>query len=119
LPADWRLYLDECVDGRACAALGQLGIDAASAHSLDRRSDLDQSQLLFAAGESRAILTHDTDFLAESALLLSRGGHHAGVLLVPDRQDLRWLRRSVVRSLESWTPDELRDQVRWLLPPTP
>jgi Domain of unknown function (DUF5615) len=109
--------IDECVDGRACEALRQLGVDATSAHSLDRRSDPDRSQLAYAASENRAILTHDTDFLAESALLLSLGGHHSGVLLVPDRQDLRWLLRAVVQSLEAWRPDELQDQVRWLLPP--
>lgn len=114
---DWRLYLDECVDGRATAALTRAGVDAASAHTLGRTSDSDASQLAFAARENRTIVTHDSDFLAESARFLAEGGHHAGVILLPDRQDLRWLLRAVLFSLESWTPEELRDQVRWARSP--
>ena len=98
--------------GGRCTAEG--GLDAASAHTLGRLSFSDRSQLAFAARENRTLLAHDTDFYAESAALLAAGGHHAGILLVPDRQDLKWLLRAVRHSLESWSPEELRDQVRWL-----
>ena len=111
----WRLYLDECIDRRATEALIRQGVDAASSHTLAHSSESDAAQLAFAASENRTILTHDSDFLAESARLLAAGNHHAGVLLVPDKQDLRWLLRAVRYSLEQWTPEELRDQVHWLL----
>ena len=115
--SSWRLYLDECVDRRATAALQREGIDATSAHSTSQWSASDDSQLAFAAGESRTLVTHDADFIAESAALLATGGHHSGVLLVADRQDLRWLLRAILYSLECWSHDDLRDQVRWVLPP--
>jgi predicted nuclease of predicted toxin-antitoxin system len=114
---NWRLYLDECIDRRATAALVRQGVDAASTHTLSHNSESDASQLAFAASEERTLLTHDSDFLSESARLLAAGNHHAGILLVADRQDLRWLLRAIRYSLEQWTPDELRDQVRWLLAP--
>lgn len=117
MSGNWRLYLDECIDRRATAALVRQGVDAASTHTLSHNSESDASQLAFAAGDGRTLLTHDTDFIAESALLLAAGGHHAGVLLVADRQDLRWLLRAIRYSLEHWTPGELRDQVWWLLNP--
>ena len=120
MPGNWRLYLDECIDGRVTTALVRQGVDAASAHTLSRNAASDASQLAFAADEGRTLLTHDTDFLAESARLLAAGGHHSGILLVADRQDLRWLLRAIRHSLERWTPEDLRDQVRWLLsPPDP
>lgn len=91
------------------------GVDAASAHTLSRTSLTDASQLAFAASNNRTFLTHDTDFLAESANLLAAGNHHSGVLLVADKQDLRQLLRTLLYSLERWTPENLQDQVRWLL----
>ncbi|HEV7588365.1 MAG TPA: DUF5615 family PIN-like protein [Longimicrobium sp.] len=117
MPGSWRLYLDECIDGRATAALLREGVDAASSHTLSRDSASDASRLAFAASENRTILTHDSDFIAASARLLAAGSHHAGVLLAPDKQDLRRLLRAIRYSREWWTPDELRDQVRWLLVP--
>ena len=81
----WRLYLDECIDRRATEALIRQGVDAASSHTLAHNSESDAAQLAFAASENRTILTHDSDFLAESARLLAAGNHHAGVLLVPDK----------------------------------
>jgi hypothetical protein len=99
------------------AALLREGVDAASSHTLSRDSASDASQLAFAASENRTILTHDSDFVGASARLLAAGGHHAGVLLAPDKQDLRWLLRALRYSLGPWTPEELRDQVRWFLVP--
>jgi len=115
--SSWRLYLDECVDARATEALIREGVDTASAQTTTRKAASDAEQLAFAARENRTILTHDSDFLAESSRLLAAGGHHAGILLAPDRQDLRLLLRAVRYSLQQWTPDALRDQVRWLLIP--
>lgn len=119
MSGNWRLYLDECIDARVTGALVREGVDAASAHTLARNAASDAAQLAFAAGDGRTLLTHDTDFLGESARLLAAGGHHVGILLVADRQDLRWLLRAIRHSLEQWAPEELRDQVRWLLNPPP
>jgi hypothetical protein len=118
LLSGWRLYLDECVDGKAATALLGMGIDTTSAHGQARIAESDSSQLRFAAGAGRTLLSHDTDFLSESVTFLGAGGHHAGILLAPDRQDLKWLLKAIKQSLETWDPEELRDQVRWLLAPT-
>jgi hypothetical protein len=75
------------------------------------------AQLAFAAAVNRTILTHDPDFIPESERFLAAGNHHAGVLLVPDRQDLRWLLRAVRYSLEQWSPEQVIDQIRWLMTP--
>ena len=117
MAGNWRLYLDECVDARATAALVREGVDAASSHTRSQDSASDSVQLAFAAAAGRALLTHDTDFIAESERLLEAGNHHAGVFLVPDRQDLKWLLRAVRHSLQQWRPEEVIDQVRWLLHP--
>lgn len=111
----WRLYLDECVEKNVVRGLQSMGIDVESAHTLNRRSDDDLSQLVFAAREERTLLTYDTDFLAESALFLGTGQHHSGILLTPASTDIGRLLRSVRFSLEQWKPEDLRDQVRWLL----
>lgn len=111
----WRLYLDECVEKSVTRDLKAAGFDVESAHSLRRRSESDGSHLEFAAQERRTLLTYDTDFVHESAALLSQGQHHSGVLLSPNKHDLGRLIRSVKHSLERWSPHELRDQVRWLL----
>ena len=117
MPADWRLYLDECIDIRAAKALSREGVDTASSHTDSRNSASDDSQLAYAAAAGRTLLTHDLDFIAESAEFLAAGNHHAGVLLAPDRGDLKLLLRAILHSLEQWAPDELKDQVWWLLPP--
>lgn len=107
------------MDGRAAPALLRMGVDATSAHLLGLTAEPDASQLRFAAAAGRTLVTHDTDFIAESAAWLQGGSHHAGVLLAPDHQDLRWLLRVVRAALVAWSPGELADQVRWVPSPPP
>lgn len=117
MSADWRLYLDERIDIKAEEALAREGVDTASSHTAFRNSASDDSQLAYAAAESRTLLTHDLDFIAESAQLLAAGNHHAGVLIAPDRGDLKLLLRAILYSLQQWEPEDVKDQVWWLLPP--
>jgi predicted nuclease of predicted toxin-antitoxin system len=116
MPADWRLYLDECIDIKAEEALSREGVDTASSHTAFRNSASDASQLAYAAAEDRTLLTHDLDFIAESAQFLAAGNHHAGILLARDCGDLKLLLRTVLHSLKQWEPEDLKDQVWWLLP---
>jgi predicted nuclease of predicted toxin-antitoxin system len=115
MPADWRLYLDECIDIKAEEALAREGVDTASSHTAFRNSAPDDSQLAYAAAEGRTLLTHNLDFIAESAKLLAAGNHHAGVLLARDRGDLKLLLRTVLHSLQQWEPEDVKDQVWWVL----
>ncbi|HYW08303.1 MAG TPA: DUF5615 family PIN-like protein [Longimicrobium sp.] len=112
---DWRLYLDECVEDDVLTGLRNAGVDADSARSQDRLSGSDASQLLFAAQQGRTLLTFDPDFMAESAALLARGEHHSGIIMALARLSIGEKITGVLRSLKQWTPNQLRDQIRWMV----
>lgn len=111
----WRLYLDECVEGDVLTGLRKAGVDADSARSQGRLKGSDASQLIFAAQQGRTLFTFDPDFIGESAALLARGEHHSGIIMALARLSIGEKINGVLRSLERWTPDELRDQIRWMV----
>ena len=61
------------------------GIDATSSHALGMDHLSDEDQLLFAAQQSRCIVTRNgPDFVALIRRFIEEGLPHAGVLILPD-----------------------------------
>ena len=78
-------YLDENLPPRIAEMLRARGLDAVSAHEIAGNTQLDdRSQLLYAAGVGRAIVTCDVEDFAElSGELIATNREHAGMVLVP------------------------------------
>jgi len=62
-----KILIDEDVWTGLAEALRQAGYDAASVTELNRRGQSDEEQLMFAAAEERAIITHNIQDFAPLA----------------------------------------------------
>jgi glycosyltransferase involved in cell wall biosynthesis len=78
-------YLDENLSPRIAEMLRARGLDALSAHEVPGNIQLDdRSQLLYAAGAHRAIVTCDIEDFAElTGEFIATNREHAGIVLVP------------------------------------
>lgn len=77
--AELRFYLDENVHLEVFHQLVVSGIDAVSAHGLDRLGAEDVDHLRHATELGRVLCTHDQDFLR----LAAEGIPHAGIAFLP------------------------------------
>jgi len=77
-----RFYLDENIPIEVARQLRLSGIEALSAHSLDRLGDADESHLERALAMDHVLCTHDTDFLR----LAAQGMDHAGIAFLPQQR---------------------------------
>jgi hypothetical protein len=79
------LYLDENLSPRIAEMLRARGLDAVSAHEVSGNIQLDdRSQLLYAAGSRRAIVTCDIEDFAElTGEFIATNREHAGIVFVP------------------------------------
>lgn len=112
-----RLYLDESVSVALAAVLRQHGVDCLTARDAGNLGVDDESQLLFATQQNRAILTHDTrDFLRLAAIWAAAGQSHAGILLV-HQMALPVLLLRCRAFLIRYQQTEFINQVLWLPPP--
>ncbi len=71
-----KFYFDESVELAVSIQLSAGGLDAVSAHSLEKLGDVDVNHLQRATEMGRALCTYDTDFL----VLASQGIEHAGII---------------------------------------
>lgn len=112
-----RLYLDESVPIVLAVVLRQHGIDCLTAREAGHLGATDEFHLSFAAGENRALFTHDTrDFLRLASGWSSARRAHAGILLahqVPLRELILRFRAFLFR----YQATDLSNQVLWLPPP--
>ena len=78
-------YLDENLSPRLAELLRARGLDVVSAHEVPGNTQLDdRSQLLYAAGARRAIVTCDIEDFAElTGEFLATNREHAGIVFVP------------------------------------
>lgn len=112
-----RLYLDESVSVALAVVLRQHGVDCLTARDAGNLGADDESQLLFAAQQNRAILTHDTrDFLRLASKWVTAGRSHAGILLV-HQVALPVLLLRFRAFLIRYQQTEFINQVFWLPPP--
>ncbi|MDN5941805.1 MAG: DUF5615 family PIN-like protein [Nitrospira sp.] len=112
-----RLYLDESVSVALAAVLRQHGVDCLTARDAGNLGVDDESQLLFAMQQHRAILTHDTrDFLHLASMRAVAGRSHAGILLV-HQVTLPVLLLRFRAFQVRYRQTEFINQVLWLPPP--
>jgi hypothetical protein len=77
-------YLDENLSPRIAELLRARGLDVLSAHEVGNTQLDDGSQLRYAAGAHRAVVTCDIeDFTELSGEFIAANLEHAGIVLVP------------------------------------
>ena len=78
------------------------------------RSATDEEQLQWAVGQGRAVVTHNVrDFVALAKRYAASGQAHCGII-VSDQVPLRELVGRVLRLLNRYSVEDLRNQLIWL-----
>jgi len=109
-----KILIDEDVWTGLAETLRQAGYDAASVSDLERKGLSDEEQLIFAAAEGRAIITHNIqDFAPLAELYFERNLPHAGIIVARQFEKGELLRR-VLHLLETSTPDDLANTLRFV-----
>lgn len=81
-----RLYLDEDVYGAVTEALRNSAVDVLSTLEAQRTGEPNESQLLWATSESRALFTFNVgDFVRMHCDWLAAGRSHAGIIVSSQR----------------------------------
>ena len=107
-----RLYLDVDVDVKLTASLREAGYDCVSARETGNAALDDETQMVFAASEGRALLTHNIrHFVPLFERWWHAGLHHPGIV-VSQQIPLGELRWRVLRLLDTTPPDERNDNLR-------
>jgi hypothetical protein len=109
-----RIFTDEDVYGSVAVALRRAGVDAVSTPEVGRRGESDESQLTWAAGERRAIVTFNVGHFARlhtKWMQLQRS--HAGIVVSSQRSIGDVLRRllNLTRALDA---DAMCDRLEFL-----
>jgi uncharacterized protein with PIN domain len=106
-----RFHLDEQVGKAVAVGLRLHGIDVTSAGEVGLLGSTDPTQLAFATGENRVLVTHDRDFLR----LHAAGVSHAGIAYChQDKHTIGTLIRALVVIHGSASSEELRNAVAFL-----
>jgi hypothetical protein len=107
-------FTDEDVYAAVAVGLRKAGLDAISTPEAGRLGESDESQLAFAAGAGRVLLTFNVaHFAALHAGWLSKGAHHAGIVVSSQRPIGDMLRRlmHLARTLDA---NALNDRLEFL-----
>jgi len=110
-----RLYLDEDVSVFVAQLIRPHGFDVLTTREAQNLGQADAAQLQFAATHQRTILTHnrcDYELLHETALGEQRS--HAGILIANRRASDFELARRIMIVLDTFTSDELTNQLLYL-----
>lgn len=109
--ASVRLYLDEDVRPLLAEILCDRGFDATSAARARRKGLTDEEQLLFAAKEQRALVTHNIrDFVELHASFSDR---HAGIVL-SNQEPVQVVLRRLLHFLSRETAASIQGRLFWL-----
>jgi uncharacterized protein with PIN domain len=110
-----RFHLDESAHGRLATALRHRGIDVTTTADARLVSASDERQLAFAYGESRILVTHDSDFLQ----LHQAGVMHAGIVYCPPgNRSLGHMVRHLCLLHDCLTAEEMRGRVEYFRAPS-
>ncbi|MEI8188916.1 MAG: DUF5615 family PIN-like protein [candidate division NC10 bacterium] len=109
-----RLYLDEDVDPLLARVLADRGYDVLTTQDACQVSSSDADQLAFAANAGRAIMTHNAAHFAMLARKYAQSGlEHHGIVL-SDQLPFKELLARILRLLDHYTAENLRNQLIWL-----
>jgi uncharacterized protein with PIN domain len=108
-----RLYLDEDISAIVAAKLRKLGYDILTTHQAGRCAASDASQLEFAAGLGRLLVTRNyADFQKLHEACLMEGKHHGGIVVCFWRPDAQVMLDRLVSLLDRHSSD-WRDQLNY------
>jgi hypothetical protein len=106
-----RFHLDENIHGGVGRGLARRGIDVSTTRDAALLGSPDQTQLEFATGQQRVLVTHDPDLLALSAA----GMHHAGIAYRhPEKCSVGDLVHALSELWRTRTAEEMIDQIVFL-----
>lgn len=110
-----KLYLDEDVSVLLAELLRSRGFDVLCTREAHNLGLSDRAQLLFATSQGRGILTHNRhDFEALHRALLADQRSHAGIIIANRRASDAELSRRVLKVLNLFTADELKNQLLYI-----
>ena len=108
------IYLDEDVHVLVSDLLTRRGFRAITARDAGRLGKSDSAQLAFAAGQHRAILTHNRrDFAELHRRYTADGQMHAGIVIATRRHPHEVARR-LFALLNTLTADEMQGQLLYI-----
>ena len=109
-----RFYTDEDVYGSIAAALRRAGFDAISTPETGRLRESDDSQLLWAAGDGRVLVTFNVaHFAAMHVRWLAIGRQHAG-LIVSSQRPIGDMLRRLLHLATCLDAESMRDRLEFL-----
>ena len=109
-----KLYLEEGIHGRLAQALRERGLDAQGFGEAGRMGYSDADQLAHAVSERRAIVTYDLRHFQELAIIyLVEEKDHWGIVISPQYELGEMLRR-LIRLCDTYTAEQLRNQIVYL-----
>lgn len=109
-----RFYTDEDVYGNVAEVLRRKGHDAISTPDAGRLGHSDESQLAWAAGEDRTLITFNVAHFARlHTAWLQQGRSHAGIIVSSQRPLGDTIRR-LLRLASSLEREALRNRIEYL-----
>jgi uncharacterized protein with PIN domain len=110
-----RLYLDEDVSVLVAELLRPHGFDVLTTRDAKNRSQTDIAQLRFAAGQQRALLTHNrVDYESLHATVLHENHSHGGILIANRRASDFDLTKRIMKLLNTFTAEDMVNQLLYL-----
>lgn len=109
------LYLDEDVSVLIAVLLQPHGFDVLTTREAHNLGQSDSFQLLFAAAQHRAILTHNRgDFEALHRSALAKQQSHAGMIIANRRASDADVARRVMKLLNLLSAEEMKNQLLYI-----
>lgn len=109
-----RLLLDEDVWPGLAEALSQAGHDAVSVHAIARQGFSDEAQMAFAIAENRIVISHNIrDFAPLAQMYAQADISHPGIIVAAQFEKGTLIRR-VLTLLNSLTPEQLQNTLRFV-----
>jgi predicted nuclease of predicted toxin-antitoxin system len=108
--AEIKVYTDEHIARAVIAGLRQRGVDVLTVPEAGLMGASDEEHLAFARGESRVILTQDTDFL----VLASEGYPHAGLIYASHQSSISTIIRGIILIHQVLTADEMAGNIEFI-----
>ena len=114
LPNALRLYLNEHLSPRLAAQLRRYGFDVTDSQESRMLSRDEGEQLTLEVSEQRAIVTFNvSDFVGLHDQYIEAGREHWGIILSTE-ESIGVLLHRLLRLVYVVSPDELKNQIRWL-----
>jgi hypothetical protein len=109
-----RLLLDEDVHAAVAVGLRRRGFDVVRAEEAQRLGVSDEAQLRYAVAQGRCLFSFNRGHFADLHVrLLSRGEHHAGIVICRQAA-VGPVVRALSALLSAHTAEQLWDQLVWL-----